>query len=114
MLAETREIPAATTAWQPCARDQWDSLLRGAGRSSLEQSWAYGEAMAAQHGQQAERHLIACGGTPTALLQSFRKSYWRLGVTRILRGPLWLIDPLADPRAAEICRSIARRYRRHP
>ncbi|HMA14415.1 MAG: GNAT family N-acetyltransferase [Bacteroidota bacterium] len=114
MPAETRDLPAAATAWQPCARDQWDSLIGSAGKSPLEQAWAYGEAVAAQHGQQVERHLITCGGTPAALLQSFHKTYWRLGVTRILRGPLWLIDPLADPRGAEICRGIARRWRRHP
>src|SRR3546814_12950787 len=51
------------------------------------------------------------GAEPLALLQAFRKSYWHLGITRILRGPVWLVDPLDDPRAAVVCRSIARRYR---
>src|SRR3546814_11020167 len=51
------------------------------------------------------------GAEPLALLQAFRKSYWHLGITRILRGPVWLVDPLDDPRAAVVCRSIASRYR---
>lgn len=114
MLAESREVPAAALAWQPCERDEWEERLSAAGRPPLEQAWAYGEAVATQHGQRAERHLITCDGAPAALLQSFHKAYWRLGVTRILRGPLWLIDPLADARGAEICRSIAQRWRRHP
>src|SRR3546814_16697832 len=82
------------------------SVLR---RSALEQSWAYGEAVAAQHGQTVERHVVMAGAEPLALLQAFRKSYWHLGITRILRGPVWLVDPLDDPRAAVVCRSIARR-----
>lgn len=114
MLAEIREAPATAITWQPCLRDQWEGLLSAAGRSPLEQSWAYGEAVAARHGQQVERHIVTCDGTPAALLQSFHKICWRLAITRILRGPLWLIDPLADRRGAEICRSIAGRWRRHP
>lgn len=97
--------------WEPCPRAPWETLYRQAGRTPLEQSWAYGEAVATQHGQAVERHLIAVDGQPLALLQAFRKSYWRIGITRILRGPAWLVDPLADPRAARVCSSIAARYR---
>jgi hypothetical protein len=116
MLAETREppdsAPEPSVTWQPAARVQWEALFRAAGKTSLEQSWAYGEAVAARHRQDVERQVIAAGGEPLALLQAFRKRYWRVGVTRILRGPVWLIDPLEDPRRAAVCRSIARRYRR--
>ena len=111
MLAETREASDGETHWKPCARAPWDVLYRQAGKAALEQSWAYGEAVSRQHGETVERHLLSAGDEPLALLQSFRKSYWQVGVTRILRGPLWLIDPLRDPRAAPVCRSIATRYR---
>ena len=111
MLAETREASDGPMQWQPCARAPWEALFRQAGKSTLEQSWAYGEAVSRQHGQAVERHLLSAGEAPLALLQAFRKTYWCLGVTRILRGPVWLIDPLRDPRAAAICRSIAGRYR---
>ena len=111
MLAETRDDLDEALFWQPAARATWEDLFRRAGRSSLEQSWAYGEAVAVQHKQSVERHVISAGGAPLALLQAFRKRYWPVGVTRILRGPVWLIDPLTDPRATDICATIARRYR---
>lgn len=104
--ASNREV-----LWQPCHRERWEALYRGAGRTPLEQSWAYGDAVAAQHGQTIERHVIASGGRPVALLQAFRKSYWCIGITRILRGPVWLADPFADPCAVLVCGSIAARYR---
>jgi hypothetical protein len=111
MLAETREASDGETHWQPCARAPWEALYRQAGKAALEQSWAYGEAVSRQHGETVERHLLSAGDEPLALLQAFRKTYWRVGVTRILRGPLWLIDPLRDPRAAAVCHSIAARHR---
>jgi Acetyltransferase (GNAT) domain len=111
MLAEASDSADLPITWQPAARLQWDELYSAAGKASLEQSWAYGEAAAAQHGQGVERHLLYANGRPLALLQTFRKNYWRAGVSRILRGPVWLIDPLSDPRGAAICRSIAQRYR---
>src|SRR3546814_614093 len=106
------EAPGLCVSWQPGSRPPWEALFEAAGKSSLEQSWAYGEAVAAQHGQIVERHVLVAEGEPLALLQAFRRRYWKVGVTRILRGPLWLIDPLSDPRAGGICRSIAARYRR--
>lgn len=110
MLAETRDTRESEVLWQPCERARWEAWFHGAGKSPLEQSWAYGEAVAAHHGQDSERHVILHDGQPLALLQAFRKRYWRVGVTRILRGPLWLIDPLDDARATVVCRSIAARY----
>jgi hypothetical protein len=111
MLAESHRLSAAEVTWEPCTRGRWEELYRAAGKTSLEQAWAYGEAVAAQHRQAVERHLLSDGGTPLALVQAFRKRYWTVGVTRILRGPVWLVDPLTDARAAEVCRSIAARYR---
>jgi hypothetical protein len=111
MLAEAPDSADPSITWQPAARPPWEELYRAAGKASLEQSWAYGEAVAAQHGQSVERHLLSAGDTPLALLQTFRKDYWCVGVTRILRGPVWLIDPLNDPRGAGVCHEIAQRYR---
>ena len=111
MLAESPDASATSITWSSCARARWETLYRGAGKSSLEQSWAYGEAAADQHGQTVERHLLSAGGRPLALLQSFRKSYWAVGVTRIVRGPVWLTDPLQDPHTPDLCRSIVAHYR---
>lgn len=111
MLAPSLDDIGDDLTWQPCEREAWEDLFRRAGKSSLEQSWAYGEAVAGQHKQLVERHVISAGGTPLALVQAYRKTYWQIGVTRILRGPVWLIDPLGDPRGAAVCAAIARRYR---
>ncbi len=111
MLAESDNAPDQALSWQPAERAGWEDLFRQAGRSSLEQSWAYGEAVAKELKQGVERHVICAGGEPLALLQAYRKHYWLVGVTRILRGPVWLVDPLEDPRGAGVCADIARRYR---
>ncbi len=111
MSARAQEVLDDTISWQQLARDAWDDLLRRAGRSSLEQSWAYGEAVEAQHGQAIERHLLGTGERPLALLQAFRRNYGPICVTRILRGPVWLADPLREPLTAAVCASIAGRYR---
>jgi Acetyltransferase (GNAT) domain len=99
-----------SATWQPAERTTWEAFYRRAGKTSLEQAWAYGEAVADQHGQSIERSVLSLGGEPLALVQAFRKTYWRLGITRILRGPVWLIDPLDDPRGALVCTAIAKRY----
>src|SRR3546814_12243295 len=67
------------------SRTSLEALFREARRSALGQSWAYGEAVAAQHGQTVERHVVMAGAEPLALLQAFRKSYRHLGITRIDR-----------------------------
>src|SRR3546814_11198986 len=105
------EAPGLCVSWQPGSRPPWEALFEAAGKSSLEQSWAYGEAVAAQHGQIVERHVLVAEGEPLALLQAFRRRYWKVGVTRILRGPLLLIDPLSDPRSGGFCRRTAGRHR---
>jgi len=115
MLAEAPDPQDDSLTWQPAKRAEWEELFRQAGRSSLEQSWAYGEAVAREHKQSIERHVISADGTPLALLQACRKTYGPIGVTRILRGPVWLFapskDPQTDSRGAGVCRSIAHRYR---
>lgn len=111
MLALSPDDIGDDLTWQPCDRAPWEDLFRRAGKSSLEQSWAYGEAVARTQRRTVERHVISAGGSPLALLQAYRKTCWRIGVTRILRGPVWLIDPLEDARAAAVCAGIARRYR---
>src|SRR3546814_11796778 len=58
------EAPGLCVAWQPGSRPPWAALFEAAGKSSLEQSWAYGEAGAAQHGQIVERHVMVADGEP--------------------------------------------------
>jgi hypothetical protein len=98
--------------WDACDRDGWGRLLARAGRSSLEQSWAYGEALAATEGCRVHRAVATRGERPVALVQAFEKHrFLPLVPLRILRGPLWLEEALpADSRAA-VLRLIKRHFR---
>jgi len=111
MLAEAHPIADEALTWRSCDREQWEMLFRQAGKSSLEQAWAYGEAVAASSKQTVERQILYDGSDPLALLQVFRRRRGPVGIARVLRGPVWLIDPLADPRGAAVCAAIVRRYR---
>ncbi len=95
----------------PGARRDWDRLIGRIGQSSLEQSWAYGDAVAASQGAAVTRLIIRNGGRPVALVQGFRTRDVKLAsVNRILRGPLWL-DDLSDAQRLEACRLIRREFR---
>ena len=111
MLAAPHETTVEDFSWNDCTRAQWDDLYRLAGKTSLEQSWAYGEAVAAHYKQTVERPIVCAGKAPLAMLQAHRRLRGPVGITRILRGPVWLIDPLADARAQTLCAGIAERYR---
>lgn len=96
---------------RPGDPQNWERLLRQAGQSSLEQSWQYGEAVAALHGTAVSRRIILRGDTPVALVQGFRTRDLRLGsFNRILRGPVWL-DDLSEADRLETCRLIRREFR---
>lgn len=108
--AEPEPQPDADIAWQPCARETWEALTHQAGKSSLEQAWAYGSAIESEQGLRAERGLISQDGEPLALVQAFCRDPLFTRIARVLRGPIWLIDPREDPRVLEVCETIARQF----
>lgn len=73
-------------------RPQWDDLLTQAGRSSLVQSWAWGE-IKAEQGWRPLRLVVWSQGRPVALAQVLER---RLGgiirLARLNRGPVWLAE----------------------
>jgi hypothetical protein len=93
--------------WRDCRRPAWNRLLSAAGRSSLEQSWAYGDAMAAYYGQTVVRRVIHHDDAPVAVVQLFRKrSLGAATLIRIVRGPLWLPEALDEQARISICRHL--------
>ena len=99
-------------AWHGCARQDWDCWLTGAGRSSLEQSWSYGEAVAACSRQTVARAVIAREGRPLALVQAFARRLGAVGsLHRILRGPVWLQPDLESGVRLEVLRAIKSDFR---
>jgi hypothetical protein len=88
----------------------WARLLRQAGQSSLEQSWHYGEAVAALHGAPVTRRIIQYGDKPVALVQGFRTRQIKFGsINRILRGPVWL-EALSEADRLEVGRLIRQEF----
>ena len=83
-------------AWNACTQSEWHALLLQTGRSSLEQSWPYGEAMVSHYGQSVDRIVFRLDDEPVAILQVFHKRLLGFAsIVRIIRGPLFLGNP--DP-----------------
>lgn len=117
-MIETVDIAASELDWRPVAKTQWNRLLRKAGWSALEQSWAYGDTLATQHRQTIQRFILARNSREAALLQIVEG---RLGpgvrMARITRGPVWLDGAPDDSLRDAVLRSLRGRYRilrRHP
>ncbi len=96
-----------TLQWNACSRADWDRYLTMAGRSSVEQCWAYGDAMTAYHGQTVERLVIRDGSAPVAMAQLYRRRLMGiLSIVRTARGPLLLSGDGNDGLTAEILRTF--------
>ncbi len=102
-----------TLDWNGCSRSEWDRLLSVAGRSSLEQSWSYGEAMHRFYGHAADRAIIRRGGETLAMVQVFRRPVAKLAtVVRIVRGPLWLLAGTEEATRIAAYRAIRQSFLR--
>jgi hypothetical protein len=96
--------------WDACDRAAWERHLAACGRSSLEQSWAYGEAVAACSRRLVRRGLAFCDGRPVALVQVFEAGAGRpLTLAQAVRGPLWL-GPVDAALRLVVCRALKQRY----
>ncbi|MDI1270367.1 MAG: GNAT family N-acetyltransferase [Polaromonas sp.] len=80
--------------WGDASPGQWSEWMVQSGRSSLLQSWAYGEAKLADSGWRVKRGVFYRGGEIIAFVQLLQKSVAGiLRVSRINRGPLFLKPP---------------------
>ncbi|KIL97709.1 FemAB family protein [Paramagnetospirillum magnetotacticum MS-1] len=89
--------------WDGMTREEWETAFASAGRSTLVQSWAYGEAKRAEGGWVPRRAVISQEGKLVALAQVLEK---RIGglvrVGRLNRGPVWLAELSLDQKLAVI------------
>ncbi len=98
-------------SWDRCAAGEWRSLLASAGLSSLEQSWAYGEALAKVERCRVRRAVITRRGEALALVQAFEKpSYLPVVPVRIVRGPVWIGPDLGPALRQDVLRAIKGRF----
>lgn len=80
--------------WNDVSPGRWNEWMVRAGRSSLLQSWAYGEAKATDAGWRVKHGTFYRGDEPFAFVQVLQKSVaGLLLVSRINRGPLFLTTP---------------------
>ena len=89
----------------------WQALAAGLDRLPLQQSWAYGEAVA-RFGARPTRLAFHARGRPVALAQVMERRLFRLAtLATAFRGPLWL-DPEPD-RALQVAvlRRLTHGYR---
>ncbi len=103
--------PSIEVAWEACARPEWERLLRRAGKSALEQSWSYGEAVARCSGQSVARGVVLRDDRALALVQVFGRRLGPLGrLQQILRGPVWLDAGLDMSAQVEVLGAIKNCY----
>lgn len=97
--------------WNQTSREDWDAAHAALG-ASLQQHWAYGDALVTP-AVQVQRAEVQCEGRTVALAQFLCRRYAGvLGVALCTRGPLWLAPVAAAGQAAiyaELKRSLPMR-----
>ena len=92
-------------------RQRYDELLARAGRSSLLQDWAWGEAKA-QAGEGAPRRaVVSVGGSDVAVVQLLVRRMGPVVVARLNRGPVWLDDGAGTEVKGAVLRCLAASWR---
>lgn len=83
--------------WGGASERDWGRLLAAVGRAPLEQSWFYGDAIAAGSPYRPQRGIFRHADRPVALVQALE---WSIGgvirLVKVVRGPLFL-DSEPDP-----------------
>ncbi|MEK0082749.1 lipid II:glycine glycyltransferase FemX [Benzoatithermus flavus] len=97
--------------WDRTSHEAWHALLAAAGRSSLQQGWAYGAALM-KGGVEVHRAVVRdLTGAPLACAQiAVRRVLGLRRIAFLLRGPVRLApDEAVEDRAVEmICRRLGR------
>jgi lipid II:glycine glycyltransferase (peptidoglycan interpeptide bridge formation enzyme) len=112
MSANAMLLPLRSTpAWQPVAsRAEWENLFLQAPHAHFTQSWTYGEGKRAE-GWQVERLELRDDAGPAALCQLLVKRPMGISVTRINRGPVFLLDQPSQETQLAVLRALRRRWR---
>jgi hypothetical protein len=102
--------PGLAASWDAADRAEWEALLVQAGRSALQQGWAYGAAVA-RRGRRVHRAVWRADGRAVALVQIVERRFLGVAtVAALLRGPVWL-DASADEKLA-VLRGLRARWPR--
>ena len=84
-------MPGLKLIWDGVSRDNWHQLMVQSGRSTLTQSWPYGEAKSVDGGWRVRRGIFYLDDEPIAFVQALQKRVaGLLSIININRGPLFL------------------------
>lgn len=95
-------------------RSHWARLLEQADRAHSVQAFGYGEAKGGK-GWHVSRQLLSFAGRPVAIVQALEKRVLGLRlVTRINRGPMFLVPDAPASLATAVYRAVRNRWGRFP
>ena len=95
-------------------RARWERLLNSSDRAHSVQAFGYGAAKAA-NGWHVSRHVLSLNGQPVAMVQALEKRVLGMRlVTRINRGPMFLVDNPSDELVIATYRALRRRWAMFP
>lgn len=109
----TLTIPPDLTLRPVTVEREWTALLARMDRPPLEQSWGFGQSMAA-FGRQPHRFFFDQDGQPVGMAQVVEQRLGPVRLCHLLRGPLLLPDRPPDllPAALRLLRRAFRRRNR--
>jgi hypothetical protein len=89
--------------WNGATARQWDAWIEAIPRSTIEQTWAYGEAFVGVTPYLPAHAVVYRGTNPVAIVQVLE---WRIGaivrVVKIVRGPLFMDNATDAERVAAL------------
>ncbi len=99
--------------WDTTPRAAWETMVAAIGKSSLQQSWGFGETVHALKGYQILRGVAQKDGQPISIVQVVRKRLAGiLSLSQVTRGPLWLTQQITDSEKLRVFELIVERLRR--
>lgn len=96
--------------WDFLSESEWNIHLLRAGKSSLVQSWAFGEAKKYTENWNVKRCVIYKNSDVLAIFQILTKKMLSFNVSRLNRGPLWVKQDLDIDEVTEVFRLIRKEF----
>ena len=99
--------------WDTTPHEAWEMMVSAAGKSSLQQSWGFGETVHALKNYRILHGVARKDGQPISLVQVVRKRLAGiLTLSQVTRGPLWLTRQLKSAEKLRVLELIVERLRR--
>ncbi len=98
--------------WDTTPREAWEEMVSAAGKSSLQQSWGFGETVHALKNYRILHGVARKDGQPISIVQVVRKKLVGiLTLSQVTRGPIWLTHQLTSADKLRVLELIVERLR---